>query len=98
MKSFFNFLSHLSAASSTYIEKLSDPIVQATVNENKWKFEPFGDLVDAALSDFRAYLTHNPYFLAQQKNYEVEDMLPLQDEEPNEVPFCLDKLNIQEIQ
>ena len=40
--------------------QLSDPNSQATVNENKEKFEPFGHLVDLALIDFRTDLTHNP--------------------------------------
>ena len=73
-----------STVSGTYMEKLSDPIAQATVNENKSKIEPFGDLVDSALLDFRTDLTHNPDSYAQQENDEVEDMLVPQDEDPDE--------------
>ena len=68
----------------TYMETLTDPVVQATVNENKSKIEPFGDLVDSALIDFRTDLTHNPDSYAQQENDEVEDMLVPQDEDPDE--------------
>ena len=73
-----------STVSGTYMEKLNDPIAQATVNENKSKIEPFGDLVDSALLDFRTDLTHNPDSYAQQENDEVEDMLVPQDEDPDE--------------
>ena len=73
-----------STVSGTYMEKLSDPIVQATVNENKSKIEPFGDLVDSALLDFRTDLTRNPDSYAQQENDEVEDMLGPQDEDSDE--------------
>ena len=73
-----------STASGTYMETLIDPIVQATVNDNKSKFEPFGDLVDSAMIDFRTDLTHNPDSYARQENDEVEDMLVPEDEDPNE--------------
>ena len=43
--------------------------------KNKSKIEPFGDLVDSALLDFRTDLNHNPDSYAQQENDEVEDML-----------------------
>ena len=69
------------------MEKLSDPIAQATVNENKSKIEPFGDLVDSTLLDFRTDLTCNPDSYAQQENDEVEDMLvpdPDEDDSPHE--------------
>ena len=46
-----------SVESGTYMENLSDPVVK---NENKLKFEPFAELVDAALTDYRTDLTHNP--------------------------------------
>ena len=72
------------SVSGTYMEKLSDPIAQATVNENKSKIEPFGDLVDSALLDFRTDLTRNPDYYAQKENDEVEDMLVPQDEDRDE--------------
>ena len=59
-------------------------MIQLYVNENKLKFEPFGDLVEAVLTDFRTDLTSNPDSFAQQENDEVEDMLPPQDDDPDE--------------
>ena len=73
-----------STVSGTYTEKFSDPNAQATVNENKSKIEPFGDLVDSNLLDFRTDLTPNPDSYAQQENDEVEDMLGPQVEDPDE--------------
>ena len=37
--------------SGTYMEKLCDPAVIDVVKESKLKFEPFAELVDAALTD-----------------------------------------------
>ena len=73
-----------STASGTYMETLSDPVVEAIVNENKYKIEPFGDLVVSALIDFRTDLTHNLDSYAKQENDEVEDRLVPQDEDPDE--------------
>ena len=69
--------------SGTYMEKLLDPVVQAMINENKLKFEPFADLVDTALLNFHSD-TLNPDSFAQQENDEVEDILELQEEEYEE--------------
>ena len=40
--------------------------------------------MDSALIDYRTDLTHNPDSYAQQENDEVEDMLVLQEENPDE--------------
>ena len=69
--------------SGTYMEKLLDSVVQAVINENKLKFEPFADLVDTALLNFHSD-TLNPDSFAQQENDEVEDILELQEEEYEE--------------
>ena len=61
--------------SGTYMEKLNEPQVLAIVNENKQKFEPFADVVDLALSNFHADLSHNQDSYAQQENDEVDNLL-----------------------
>ena len=61
--------------SGTYMEKLNEPQVLTVVNENKQKFEPFADLVDLALSNFHADLSHNQDSYAQQENDEVCNLL-----------------------
>ena len=66
------------------METLSDPVVEAIVNENKYKIELFDDLVVSALIDFRTDLTHNPDSYAKQENDEVEDRLVPQYEDPDE--------------
>ena len=74
--------------SGTYMEKLNEPQVLTVVNENKQKFEPFADLVDLALSNFHADLSHNQDSYAQQENDEVCNLLhatsTLLDEEDRE--------------
>ena len=76
--------SELCSTASGYMETLSDPVVQATVNDNKSKCETFGDLVDSALIDFHTFLTHNQDSYAQQEKDEVEVMLVPQDDDPDE--------------
>ena len=61
--------------SGTYVEKLNEPQVLTVVNENKQKFEPFADLVDLALSNFNADLSHSQDSYAQQENDEVCNLL-----------------------
>ena len=63
---------------------LVTPIAQASVNENKSKFELFADLEDSPLTDFCTDLTQNPDSYAQQENDKVEHMLVPQDEDPDE--------------
>ena len=81
--------------SKTYTETLLDPAVAAIVNENKIKFEPYGELVDAALDNLRTNLMSCQDSYAQQENDEVDDMLQsanqLADEEPDEEPVLFDE-------
>ena len=64
-----------SVESGTYMEKLCDPVIKNIVNENKQKFEPFAELVDSALTDYRTDLTRNPDAFVQQENDEVSAMM-----------------------
>ena len=59
----------------TYMEKLSDPQVMASVYENKQRFEPFADLVDTALGNFHSNLRNNQGPYVQQENDVISDML-----------------------
>ena len=70
--------------SGTYMKTLCDPAVIDIVNENKLKFEPFAELVDAALTDYRTDLTRNPDSFSQQENDEVSNMLDPETEQPEE--------------
>ena len=54
------------------MEKLLDSEVRNSINENKIKIEPYGDLVDAALSNLRSHAINNQDSYAQQENDEVE--------------------------
>ena len=42
----------VSEVDNTYFTKLNEPNVLAIVNENKDKFEPWGDLVETSLRNF----------------------------------------------
>ena len=86
---FFPFRSESELYSmGTYMEKLSDPQVLAVVNENKHRFEPFADLVDTALCNMHANLSHNQDSYAQQENDAISVMLQatssLIDEDPED--------------
>ena len=89
---FRNELALKSNSSQTYAETLSDPSVCDIVNRNKINFEPFVDLVDKALADFRVDPSNNLDLFAQQEDDEVAETLNLQcaeeesaDEEPIEI-------------
>ena len=65
----------ISANSGTYSEKLQEPGVTDIVNRNKQIFEPFGDLVESALSNLRTNLISNQDSHGDQENDEVVDEL-----------------------
>ena len=55
-------------SSGSYMEKLRESQAMSIVNENKQRFEPFADLVDTALCNMHATLSHNKDSYAQQEN------------------------------
>ena len=57
------------------VETLIDPDVTRIVNSNKIKIEPFGDLVETALSNLRSNLSNSQDSYAQQENDEVETLI-----------------------
>ena len=64
-------------------------VIKNIVNENKQTFEPFSELVDSALTDYRTDLTRNPDAFAQQENDEVSAMMEPETDDPeeNEAPL-----------
>ena len=86
---FCNELELKSSSSETYAETLNDPIVCRIANENKTKFEPFADLVDNALIDFRVDTTNNLDPFAEQEDDEVAETLGshINDEDTDEEPI-----------
>ena len=86
---FRNELELKSSSSETYAETLNDPIVCRIANENKTKFEPFADLVDNALIDFRVDTTNNLDPFAEQEDDEVAETLGshINDEDTDEEPI-----------
>ena len=81
--------------SETYMEKLLNLEVRNIVNENKIKIEPYGDLVDTALSNLRAHLINNQDSYAQQENDDVEGLIEttneLISEDADNEPVVLDE-------
>ena len=81
--------------SGTYMEKLLDSEVRNSVNENKIKIEPYGDLVDAALNNLRSHAINNQDSYAQQENDEVEGLIQttneLISEDPDDEPVIFDE-------
>ena len=75
-----------SVESGTYMENIGDPVVKNVVNKNKLKFEPFAELVDVALTEYRTDLIHNPNAFSQQENNEITAMMEPETEE-NEAPL-----------
>ena len=59
----------------TYMENLLNPEVMRVIDNNKIKIEPFGNLVETALSNLRSNLTLNQDSYAQQENDEVETLI-----------------------
>ena len=57
------------------MNKLYEPGVTDIVNTNKPKFDPYADLVDTALHNFRNDLIHNLDSFAQQKNDEIDELV-----------------------
>ena len=60
---------------NSYMNKLYEPGVIDIVNTNKHKFEPYAELVDTALQNFRNDLIHNQDSFAQQENDEVNELI-----------------------
>ena len=54
-----------------YQNKLQEQGVQAVVNMNKLKFEPYGDLVDPSFSQFNDNSITNRELLSQVENDET---------------------------
>ena len=61
----------LSGFPPLYQNKLQEQGVQAVVNMNKLKFEPYGDLVDPSFSQFNANSITNREPLSQVENDET---------------------------
>ena len=74
-----------------YMEIHCDPVIKNIVNENKQKFEPFAELVDSTLTDYRTDLTRSPDAYAQQVYDEVSATLEHKTDGPeeNEAPLFL---------
>ena len=83
------------------MEKLLDSEVRNSINENKIKIEPYGDLVDAALSNLRSHAINNQDSYAQQENDEVEGLIQttneLISEDPDDEPVIFDEQGVQVI-
>ena len=81
----------LSQPNKSYIDKLNEPDVISVVNSNKARFEPWVDLVNTALMNFR-YGHHTDSF-AEQENDDVEenvDNTKLCDDEGEEAAVVFD--------
>jgi len=61
----------LSEIGSSYVVKLNSPDVLHIVNENKIKFEPWGDIVNSVLMNANFEPRTDPF--AQQENDNVEE-------------------------
>ena len=57
------------------MENLRNPEGMRVIDNNKIKFEPFGNLVETVLSNLRSNLTLNQDSYAQQENDEVETLI-----------------------
>ena len=72
----------LSQSSNTYLGKLNEPDVMLVVNQNKEKYEPWGDLVDAALMSHTSQPRTDNF--AQQENEDLTDEFQEQTESPED--------------
>ena len=59
----------------SYVEKLQEAGVIDVINRNKLVFEPYGDLVEAALLSLRTNLASNQDSYSNQGNDQVEELL-----------------------
>ena len=58
----------------SYVTKLNNDTVIASVNRNKAAFEPDGDLVESVLHNYQSEIVHNQDAFGQQENDEVNEM------------------------
>ena len=81
--------------SGTYMDKLLNSDVTRIVNDNKVKMEPYGELVDVALSNLQSHLTNNQDSYAHQENDDVESLIQMADglisEDPDNEPVIFDE-------
>ena len=61
--------------SGSYVLKLNEQEVNETVNRNKQIFEPYAELVDLVLRNYRDDLEHNQDAFAQQENDEIIELI-----------------------
>jgi len=69
----------VSSIDNTYFSKLNEQNVQAIVNENKVKYEPWGDLVDTALLNYTFQLRTDSF--AEQENDDLGEDIDTQNED-----------------
>ena len=86
-----------------YADKLLQETVLSVVNRNKEMFEPYGDMVDTAIRDYRADALGNQDNFAQQENDDVlgqlDDMIDNANDPDNEpVIFDEEQATIPSIQ
>ena len=68
----------LSSEENSYLVKLSHPNVLAIVNQNKENFEPFGNLVEESLINFKSHSRTTDSF-AEQENDDLQENLFVDD-------------------
>ena len=67
----------------SYIEKISEPGINETINNNRQLLEPYAELVDIAFERLRSDLEANIDPFGQQENCEVEESLLNQSQDEN---------------
>ena len=93
LQSFYPFRSEEElAVNGSYIQKLDEPNVKDTINQNKLIFEPEGQLVDEAFRSYREDLTHNQDPFGQQENDEILDLIPSDNEQEESGDFVNESL------
>ena len=68
----------MSSEENSYLVKLSQPNVLAIVNQNKENFEPFGNLVEESLINFKSHSRTTDSF-AEQENDDLQENLFVDD-------------------
>ena len=73
---FYSFRKEIELSlNNSYMNKLYESGVIEIVNTNKQKLEPYAEVVDTALHNFRNDLIHKQDSFAQQENDEVDELV-----------------------
>ena len=77
-----------------YMDKLLDEDVLTIVNRNKEIIEPYGEMVDEAIRDYRDDAISNQDAYAQQENDDVQNQIRNSDDDPDDNPVIFDEEHV----